>query len=529
MAMNRRRFLKASAATAAIGANFNFAHAQEAKISIALAARGPRTIDPIKSTLGADNWAIDQIFETLVRSPDGNFAMAPNEYEPGLAERWDSSADAKTWTFHLRRGVPFHKNYGELTSADVKFTFERARSSAIEKVLYQEIVDIRTDGPHTVVFTLRRPDPLFCGSAVFTMGGNIVCKRAVEEKGEGFDRDGIGTGAYEVSGFDPNRGIFLKSFAGYHGEKARTPNLDVLYLLDTTARTLALLSNRVDMIEGVRAPGWIQSIQQRKPDVQFDSTMPGSFNTLHINLTRPPFNDVRVRQAVMHALNRQQIAEALAPMGGVLWGLNAPMFPGGMKAETLPPELRYPHDPARARALLAEAGHPNGFAFPAFTSQREDYSSQVLIVQEQLRRVGLNMQLRVIDHTTYHNDNRRDLNTLALHSSSYPPIPTQIFLQQLSRAAEVKADSTGGTNYSHYGVAMPGIDDLLAQALDEPNFQRHVALCEQMELKVLRDLPLIGLSTLSYVIARNPRVAVGYPVRSGYARWRLNRATIVGS
>jgi peptide/nickel transport system substrate-binding protein len=151
----------------------------------------------------------------------------------------------------------------------------------------------------------------------------------------------------------------------------------------------------------------------------------------------------------------------------------------------------------------------------------------VLVIQEQLRRVGMTMQLRVIDHTTYHNDNRRDLNTLALHSSSYPPIPTQLLLEQLSRSADAKPDGSGGINYSHYGTAMPGIDGLLEQVLDEPDFARRTQLCEQIELQVLRDLPLVGISSLSYVIARNPRVDLGYPVRSGYARWRLNRATIV--
>src|SRR5262249_11337043 len=160
----RRDALKLSAAAAAVGAP-RIGRAQEAQhISIALAARGPRTIDPMKSTQGADNWAIDNMYETLVRSPDGNFAMTPNEFEPGLAERWESSPDAKTWTFQLRPGVKFHKNYGELSSEDVKFTFERSRAEGADKVLFENIASVRTDGPRTVVFTLQRPDPMFCGS-----------------------------------------------------------------------------------------------------------------------------------------------------------------------------------------------------------------------------------------------------------------------------------------------------------------------------------------------------------------------------
>jgi peptide/nickel transport system substrate-binding protein len=175
---------------------------------------------------------------------------------------------------------------------------------------------------------------------------------------------------------------------------------------------------------------------------------------------------------------------------------------------------------------LTEAGFPTGFTFQAFTSQREDYSSQMLIVQEQLRKVGMNMELAIIDHTTYHANNRKDQNSVAMHASSYPPVPERIFLDQLSAGACVKPDGTGGTNYSHYGVAMPGVDELITKTLDEPDFDKRLALVAEMEKQVLRDLPLIGLSTLSYVIARNPRINLGYEVKSGYARWPLRFATI---
>ena len=84
----------------------------------------------------------------------------------------------------------------------------------------------------------------------------------------------------------------------------------------------------------------------------------------------------------------------------------------------------------------------------------------------------------------------------------------------------MKPDGTGGENYSHYGVAMPGIDALIEKAQDEPDFEKRTALIQDAEKQVLRDLPLLGIITLSYVIARNPRVDIGYPVKSGYAYWR---------
>jgi peptide/nickel transport system substrate-binding protein len=227
----------------------------------------------------------------------------------------------------------------------------------------------------------------------------------------------------------------------------------------------------------------------------------------------------------MHAINRPAVAQALAPMGGVLANLQPPGFPAGFKAEELPPELRYAHDPRRARQLLAEAGFPNGISFSANSSRREDYASTMLIVQEQLRAAGFNMDLKIGDHTAYHADNRSDKNTLAMHSSSYPPIPTQLYQQQLAKASLVKADGNGGGNYSHYGVAMPGIDDLLDKALNSSSFKDYEAICRQIELQVLRDLPLIGLSTLSFTVARRGNIDLGYEVKGGYARWRFHRAT----
>jgi len=196
-----------------------------------------------------------------------------------------------------------------------------------------------------------------------------------------------------------------------------------------------------------------------------------------------------------------------------------------VKASDLPKELQYPYDPQKAKALLAEAGFPNGISFTALCSKREDYASTMLIVQEQLRLANINMELKIGDHTAYHADNRSDKNTLAMHSSSYPPIPTQLYFQQLASASEVKSDGNGGGNYSHYGTAMPGIDALLDKALKATDFKDYEKTCREIELQVLRDLPLIGLSTLSFTVARRGNVNLGYEVKGGYARWRFHRAT----
>jgi len=528
MSISRRNFLELTAATAAISAlGIRSSNAQDADtLRIGIAAGGPRHSDPNLTTQGSDNWATEQMYEQLVRPDDGRFALKPDEYLPTLATEWSSSSDAKTWTFKLREGVQFHRGYGEMTSEDVVFSYKRAIESGTNKTILSNIEDVVANGPYEVTITLKAPDVNLLGTSIFNNNTSIVSKKAYEEIGaDAFATDAVGTGPYELVEFDPESGTKLKRHEGYWGEKAKIANVECVYIADTTARTLALLAGDVDMIEAVRAPGWVDSMLQRDPNLVFDMTVPGSFNTLHVNLTREPFDNLLVRKAIMHAIDRPAVAQALAPMGGTMAGLQPDFFPAGFKVEDLPEDLRYPYDPERAKALLAEAGYPDGISFDALCSQREDYSSTMLIVQEQLRLANINMNLKIIDHTTYHAENRSDKNTLAMHSSSYPPIPTQIYFQQLASQSEVKGDGSGGGNYSHYGVAMPGIDELLAKALAATDYDTYVNICKEIELQVLRDLPLIGLSTLSFTVARNGRVDLGYKVESGYARWRFHRAT----
>lgn len=535
MGISRRAFLaQASAvgAAASVGFSASIAKAQQTDtITIALAARAPSSVNPQQPGLtGGDNWAIHQVFNTLVKADPGTFATTPEDFRPSLAERWESSEDARTWTYHLRSGVQFHHGYGEMTADDVLFTFGRHLDPSLVtngKVLYQNIESVEAPDDYTVVFTLERPDPLFNGSCVATLPASIVSRTAYEELGDEFAQKPVGTGSYEVVDFSSTDGISLRAFADHFDGVALTPNVRVAFIADTTARTLAFASGEVDMIEGVRSPGWIPQMQQRSADTIFDATAPGSFNALHLDLTREPLDDVRVRQAIRYAINNEQIAAAYGELATPMVGVIASQFPGAVSKEELPEELRYEHNIERARELLAEAGHPNGVTISCYTSQREDYASIMLIIQEQLRAAGINLDLQIIDHATFHADNREARNAMPLQSSSYPPVPTQPLLQWLASSAVVKSDGTGQGNFSHYGVAIDGVDDLLEQVQDEPDFDRRIALVEEIERKVLTDLPLLGIITLSYVVARNPRVDLGFEVQSGYAYWPLNQARIV--
>lgn len=536
MNITRRNLLATSAAgivVASLPAGASVAFAQKANdtITFAVAARSSNSLNPQEVGLsGADNWAVYQIFDRLVNLPAGQWANEPQDYQPGLAESWDVSEDARTWTYKLRKGVKFHKGYGELTSEDVVFSFRRHIDPKIvtnSKTFYVNIGSVEAPDETTVVFTLKSPDPLFNTSCHSHVSASILCKKAFEEKGEGFNKDPIGSGAYQFDNLNSNQGLLLTAFADYFDGPANTDKVRIRYISDTTARTLAFASGDIDMIEGVRSPGWMDTMRGQASDTIFDATAPGSLNSLAINLTRGPLKDVRVRKAIRYAIDANAIAGAFGGIAAPMVGVVASQFPGAVKQEDLPEELQYAYNPEKASELLAEAGFAVGLTIPCYVSQREDYASIMLMVQEQLRAVNINLDLKIIDHATFHADNRLDKNTLALWSSSYSPVPTQIISDQLAKSFEVKPDGTGGTNFAHYGTAMPGIDDMLEKTLNEPDFQKRMALVQDMEKQILTDLPLLGIVTLSYVVARNPRVDIGFKVESGPAYWPLRHAKIV--
>lgn len=535
MKMDRRQFIgRAAAAGAAAVVSTSLigpAIAQDQVIRVALAARGTSSLLPASSkTTGASNWPIYHIYDTLVKSPDGTFATRPEDFLPMLAETWETDATGLIWTFTLRDGVTFHKGYGALTSADVAFTFGRfldPETLTLGKSTYANIASVEAPEPLTVVFTLKKPDPLF-GSVLAGIGGCIISKAAFEENGEeAFDMDPIGTGPYQFVSGTPDTPIVLEAFPEYFDGVAAVANIQVDYIADTTARTLAFVSGQADVIEGVRSPGWVEQIRQRSPDTIFDATRPGSHNYLQLNLNVEPLGKLEVRQAIRYAINNEQLAATFGGLAAPMTGLLADGVAGAANKADLPADLQYVPSVDKAKELLAAAGYPDGFTLDLFMSQREDYSSIMLMIQEQLRGVGITLNMRIVDHNAYHTESRKDLNTMYLNSISYPPVPTQPFVDQMVSTAEVKSDGKGGQNLSHYGVTIPGIDDLLAQAQSEPDFDKRAAIVNEMEVKVLTDLPNLGIITLSYVAARNPRLDLGYEVVGGLPVWRFNHAKFV--
>ncbi len=535
--IDRRTLLATASATAAVAATAETASAQPATaprntIRIAVSARNVFSLDPRRSVQNADQFSGRQIFDSIMDPPYGTFDLDHGNIVKELIESYDISEDTRTWTIKLKEGVQFHKGHGELTSDDVKFTYDQMMDPAFgssQRVYLTDIDRVEAVDRYRVVFHLKRPNPTFHAACLISVIGSIMPRKVLESTTpEAFARAPVGSGPYEFERIDPGRGIIMKAFEGYHAGRPPIDMIESRYMADPTARTLAFIKGDLDIIEGARLPGWVAQLRQQKPDVVLDQTRPGSIKTLFFNMSRKPFDDVRVRRALRYGIDRNVLIQAFGGIAGASWGINPPEFPGGFTENELPEELRYHHDPAKAKALLAEAGLPRGFRFEIIMTQREDYASIMLMVQDMWRQIGVDMTIRTIDHTTYHAEKDKNVNAVVLQSSTFAPVSTQIPVAYYRASAAVKADGSGDQNYSHYGaIGGGGVDALIERALDEPDLARRQQYIRDAELKILSDMPAFTICTLSFVYARNPRLRLGFDVKAGYARYRLSKATFV--
>lgn len=523
-----RRALLASSLAAALARP---AWAADNVIRFGVSVEKPASLDPGFGIQGADNHVTRQVFDAFVDPPYGTFDLDPKTLVGEACEAWEMTPDSKTFTLTLREGMLFHKGYGEATSDDAKFTFDRLRDPAggsQYRVFYQSVEDVVALDKRRIRITLRRPDPTFYATGLIARGALLVSRKAVEKLGQNFRRAPIGSGPFEFDAYDNERGVVLKPFADYHGAKPKVAGIEFRYVPDSTARTLGFLKGALDLIEGIRLPGWLDEVRGQAPKAAFDFTRPGSQNVIAFNLTRKPFDDIRVRRAIRFAIDRKTFEGAFGELYGDIWAVNPPEYPGAFQKNQLPDDLQYDFNPTKSKALLAEAGFPKGFSFETTISAREDYQSVMLMIQEMLRAVGIDMQLRTVDHTAYHTDNLRDGNIFGMNSETTAPVGTSLLQTYFSKANEVRKDGKGGRNYSHYGAAMPGIDDLLEKILDEPDLAKREALTREAELKILRDMPAFNPLSMHWVYARNPKLDLGFPIKASYAYFTLAKARFVG-
>lgn len=474
------------------------------EIIIAHSSKNAGQLDPHVSTKTQDKIVFAMMFNGLVRFPNGS--INPSNVEPDLAKSWESSSDGKIWTFKLNEGVQFHGGYGEFTADDVVYSFARAGDPSRSGVSsdYASFQSVEALDPYTVRITLKHPVPSLLGLVANYHGGNIVSKKAGEEMGDDFKRHPIGTGPFAFEKLEDGQLLRMTAHQDYFKGTPKIEAITYRYIPSSGARDLAFQSGALHAYSGVREDRWVKKMRAAGGS-EVDVFEPGELRTLHLNPTIAPFDNLKVRQAIAHAINRDEL---VAFMGTEVARTNNAPVPIGYlgHAENV---AGYAFDQDKAKALLAEAGYPDGFKTTVIITQSEALLSPMQIIQAQLKKVGVEVELQVVEHSTFHKMIRDDASSMVLYGAARIPV-ADTYLTQFYHSDSTVKTPKAVTNFSHCDVA----DEEITVARSEANSERQLELWAIAQQKIVDNVCSVPLFELLQVWARVPELDLGYELSS---------------
>ncbi|HEY8446324.1 MAG TPA: ABC transporter substrate-binding protein [Thermomicrobiales bacterium] len=430
----------------------------------------PTALDPHKQSLTAIWHVVEHIYSRLTKIlPDLSVG-------PELAESWEISEDGLVYTFKLRQGVTFH-NGRPLVAEDVKYSFERYGSE--ESVVRSDLASVESvEAPDdsTVVIRLKNRDASIL-SILASQSAIIIPKEVVEENGD-LSQVAVGSGPFIFREYVPNTHVILEKNPNYFEEGL--PYLDGLELIiaaDDTARTTALVTGTVDMIE--YAPLRDIELLQSDPSIVLAGNSNTNIRMVSFNMKREPFNDVRVRQAIAKVIDREAV------LGPTVFGHGTTTvvpFPPDYWA-ALPAEVPAP-DIEGARALLAEAGFPDGFKTTITSwAQYSFLSNAAVVIQEQLKQIGIEAELNLVENATMIADVHTNFNyDIAVTGTSAYVDPHEIMIN-------FKTGESG----NFVGYSNPQVDELIDQGQAETDQEKRAEIYRQIQQILLDEVPWVCL------------------------------------
>lgn len=463
------RTLKAFALAAAMLLPAGAATSQGSQITIARPV-STTAMDP--GFLREAATVVDNIFDTLVMR-DKDMQLVP-----GLAESWTAVNDT-TWEFKLRRGVKFHD--GEDFNADaVKFTIDRildpaAKSptlSYIRTISGVEVVD-----PYTVRITTNGPDPLL-PTRMSRYPAYIVPPAYVKQVGNDvFASKPVGTGAYKFVEFVPDQHVILEANPDYWRGAPSIGRVIWRAIPDGTARLTALATGEVDLIENV--PVDLAPMVSESPDSDLVQVKNGGL-TIYLGLvmSEKPLDQVKVRQALDLAIDRQGIVTNI--LQGMATAKGTQVGPADFGYLDIPPAK---YDPAKAKALLAEAGFPNGFSIKMQSTNRYMKDGEVAqAIAQQFGDIGVKVNLEVLDWSVYVQQVPRKGPIFMLGWGS---------TQTLDADAAIYAILKTGEPYST--ASIPELDKLLDESRQIVDPEKRKTVLEDIQRLAAEQVPLLTL------------------------------------
>ena len=450
----------------------------------------PTNLDPRVGTDAQSQRIYKLIFDALVQK-DEHFNLRPM-----LAESWEIP-DPLTYIFHIRRGVTFHDGH-PLTARDVKYTLDSIMSGKLRTpkgATFRPIKSIETPDDYTV--TIRLSEPFAAMLWNVSDGAIGIVPYGSDDK---FNRAPVGSGPFRFVSQEQDKDVMIARNDHYWGAEPKIQRVDFIVVPDTTTRALELRKGSADAAINALTSDMVLTLQ-REPTLEV-TTAPGTIYTyIAPNLRDPILKDARVRQALAYAIDRDQVIQYLwrgfaRPANSILppqhWAYNA--------------EARnYPHDPARARQLLDAAGYPerNGVRFHLTLKTSTDEYNRLLaaILQQQLRDVGIALDIRTYEFATWYADIVKGAFQLFtglrwIGGNEDPDIFEYVF-----HSASVPPRRANRGFYSNKQV-----DALIEQARGEVDQQKRRAAYVEVQQILNEDLPYLHLWYLDNVLVHNRRV-----------------------
>lgn len=358
---------------------------------IAAIAGEPDQLDPQKTTAYFSFEVLENVFDTLVE-PDENLEM-----QPALAESWEVSDDQLTWTFHLRPGVTFHDGT-PLTADDVVFSYNRIIDEQLANVdKFSAVTSVQAPDPETVVIRVDRPVP----NMLTNLGGfkgMAIVSRANVESGE-IATNPIGTGPFSFVDQRSGDSITLVANPDYWGGAPGISGVRFRFISEPSTALSALQAGEIDWTDSIPP----QRVEQLRGDesITLAVTPSNDYWYLALNEAREPWNDVRVRQAIAYAIDRDAIVAAtsygtaaknqLAIPEGNPWYVPYDRYASGGSEDGL----------AKARELLADAGVAPENLDMLVTTDYPETVTAAQIIADNLAPLGITVDIRTVDFATW--------------------------------------------------------------------------------------------------------------------------------